>query len=42
MTIKQPETIGGMYDKHQIIEEPDEVKISCPVLEASQRGDSLA
>jgi hypothetical protein len=31
-----------MYDKHQFIEEPDEVKVSCPVLKTSQWGDSLA
>lgn len=22
----------GVYDKHQTVEEPDEVKVSCPVL----------
>ncbi|HEY9638188.1 MAG TPA: hypothetical protein V6D14_32645 [Coleofasciculaceae cyanobacterium] len=31
-----------MRDKHQIIEEPDEVKISRPVLKTSGTGDSLA
>jgi RNA-directed DNA polymerase len=35
-------TAKGMYDKHQFIEEPDEVKVSCPVLKTSQWGDSLA
>jgi hypothetical protein len=29
-------------DKHQDIEEPDEVKISCPVLKTSRVGDNLA
>jgi len=28
-----------MYDKHQGIEEPDEAKVSCPVLESSGVGD---
>ncbi|RCJ20720.1 hypothetical protein A6S26_26145 [Nostoc sp. ATCC 43529] len=32
----------GMYDKHQIIEEPDEGKLSRPVLQTSRRGDSPA
>lgn len=31
-----------MRDKHQIIEEPDEVKVSRPVLKTSGTGDSLA
>ncbi|MBN3950936.1 MAG: transposase [Nostoc sp. NMS7] len=30
-----------MRDKHQIIEEPDEVKISRPVLKINETGDSL-
>ena len=30
------------YDKGGIVEEPDEVKVSCPVLKTSRRGDSLA
>ncbi len=34
--------VVGMLDKHQVIEEPDEVKVSCPVLKTSQTGDSLA
>lgn len=29
-----------MRDKHQIIEEPDEVKVSCPVLKTSGAADS--
>jgi RNA-directed DNA polymerase len=32
----------GMCDKHQIIEEPDEGKLSRPVLQTSRRGDSPA
>ncbi len=32
----------GMYDKHQAIEEPDEVKISRPVLKTSRTGDGVA
>src|SRR3712207_5105460 len=31
-----------MCNKHQITEEPDEVKVSRPVLETSRVGDSLA
>jgi hypothetical protein len=31
-----------MRDKHQVIEEPDEVKVSRPVLKTSGTGDSLA
>jgi len=31
-----------MGDKHQVTEEPDEVKVSRPVLKTSQRGDALA
>jgi putative transposase len=31
-----------MRDKHQIIEEPCEVKVSCTVLKTSGTGDSLA
>jgi putative transposase len=31
-----------MHDKHQIIEEPCEVKVSCTVLKTSEAGDSLA
>lgn len=31
-----------MFDKHQVTEEPDEVKVSRPVLETSGTGDSLA
>jgi len=33
---------GGVFDIHQIIEEPDEVKVSRPVLKTSGTGDSLA
>ena len=33
---------GGMHDRHQITEEPDEGKLSCPVLKTSRRGDSPA
>lgn len=34
---------GGMHlDKHQIIEEPDEAKASCPVLKTSRSGDRKA
>jgi len=29
-------------DKSQVFEEPDEVKVSCPVLKTSQKGDLLA
>lgn len=32
----------GVHDKHQFTEEPDEGKLSCPVLKTSQWGDSLA
>ena len=31
-----------MRDKHQIIEEPCEGKLSCTVLKTSEAGDSLA
>ncbi len=31
-----------MRDKHQIIEEPCEVKVSCTVLKTSGVGDNLA
>jgi putative transposase len=31
-----------MRNKHQIIEEPCEVKVSCTVLKTSGTGDSLA
>jgi len=31
-----------VYDKDGIVEEPDEVKVSRPVLKTSRRGDSLA
>ena len=31
-----------IHDKDGIIEEPDEVKVSRPVLKTSRRGDSLA
>lgn len=35
--------VGGMHlDKHQITEEPDEVKISRPVLKTSRPGDGVA
>ncbi|WP_452039078.1 group II intron reverse transcriptase [Aetokthonos hydrillicola] len=35
--------IGGMHlDKHQITEEPDEVKVSRPVLKTSRFGDEAA
>ncbi|NEO30367.1 MAG: HNH endonuclease [Symploca sp. SIO3C6] len=30
-----------MRDKHQIIEEPDEVKVSCPVLKTSGSREGL-
>ena len=30
-----------MHDKHQIIEEPDEVKVSRPVLKTNGVGDNL-
>jgi len=33
---------AGMRDKHQVIEEPDEVKVSCPVLKTSRSGDGAA
>ena len=32
----------GVRDKHQIIEEPCEINVSCTVLQPSQRGDFLA
>ncbi|EAW33662.1 group II intron reverse transcriptase/maturase [Lyngbya sp. PCC 8106] len=35
-------SLRGTRDKSQVIEEPDEVKVSRPVLKTSQRGDSLA
>ncbi|MBO1346801.1 MAG: group II intron reverse transcriptase/maturase [Hormoscilla sp. GUM202] len=31
-----------IHDKDGLIEEPDEVKVSCPVLKTSRRGDSQA
>jgi hypothetical protein len=31
-----------MHDKHQIIEEPCDAKVSCTVLKTSRAGDSLA
>ncbi len=34
--------VGGMHDLHQITEEPDEGKLSRPVLKTSWRGDSPA
>ncbi|ACK69423.1 RNA-directed DNA polymerase (Reverse transcriptase) [Gloeothece citriformis PCC 7424] len=34
--------VCSVRDKYQLIEEPDEVKVSRPVLKTSQRGDSLA
>jgi len=34
--------VGGMRDKHQVIEEPCEGKPSCTVLKTSGVGDSLA
>jgi len=33
---------AGAHDKRQVIEEPDEVKVSRPVLKTSRRGDSPA
>jgi len=33
---------AGMRDKHQVIEEPDEVKVSRPVLKTSRGGDAIA
>lgn len=36
-------SVGGMHlDKHQITEEPDEVKVSRPVLKTSRPGDGVA
>ena len=36
-------SVGGMQlDKHQITEEPDEVKVSRPVLKTSHFGDEVA
>lgn len=32
----------GVDDSYQAIEEPDEVKVSCPVLKTSGVGDCLA
>jgi RNA-directed DNA polymerase len=32
----------GAYDKGQIVEEPDEVKVSSPVLKTSSSGDGIA
>jgi len=38
-----PAMVGrGVDDSYQAIEEPDEVKVSCPVLETSGVGDCLA
>jgi len=31
-----------MHDKHLAVEEPDEVKVSCPVLKTSRFGDGPA
>jgi RNA-directed DNA polymerase len=39
---KTAQDMAGMRDKHQVTEEPDEVKVSRPVLKTSQRGDPLA
>jgi hypothetical protein len=36
------EWVRGMSDKHQIVEEPYEVKISRTVLKTSRTGDSAA
>ncbi len=36
-------SVGGMHlEKHQITEEPDEVKVSRPVLKTSRSGDGAA
>jgi RNA-directed DNA polymerase len=32
----------GTYDKGQIVESPDEVKVSSPVLKTSSSGDGIA
>ncbi|MFB2978386.1 hypothetical protein [Microseira sp. BLCC-F43] len=40
--LKTAQDMVGMGDKHQVTEEPDEVKVSRPVLKTSQRGDALA
>lgn len=45
MILKQPKTIWlevCTLDKHQTTEEPDEVKISRPVLKTSRSGDGAA
>jgi len=34
--------VGSMHNLHQVIEEPDERKLSRPVLKTSRRGDSSA
>lgn len=34
--------VRGIHDKKQITEEPDEVKVSCPVLKPSRKGDLSA
>ncbi|MEH2092998.1 hypothetical protein [Nostoc sp.] len=31
--------VRGSYDRDQVIEEPDEVKVSCPVLKTNGSGD---
>jgi RNA-directed DNA polymerase len=35
-------SVGGTHDKRQVTEEPDEVKISRPVLKTSRSGDGTA
>ena len=35
-------SVGGTYDKRQIIEEPDEMKVSRPVLKTSDTCESIA
>ena len=40
--LKTAQDMAGMRHKHQVTEEPDEVKVSRPVLKTSQRGDPLA
>ncbi len=41
-TTNDDKAVGMQLDKHHVTEEPDEVKISCPVLKPSRPGDGAA
>jgi RNA-directed DNA polymerase len=41
-TANDDKAVGMQQDKHHVIEEPDEVKISSPVLKPSRSGDGAA